>query len=465
MLKGMMQRFAAGVLAKSYGNGAWLPYGENIPKDWPTNFWQLDYQGGGDDASRFGPVYACINVIAQEMSRIPIEHQRLNDDGSVNKVLDRAPARLFRKPNHYQTLSDWMLYLMWSLLLNGNSYHLAQRNNRNEVVALYPINPRAVWPHITPPFHDAPLGEIFYRIAKDPTTDLAGSDLDEQNNVWVPQRDMLHVRLASTKHPLIGESPLIAAAQAANTGMKITTQVNRFFGNASRPSGILTHPKTLSADAASRLKQAFVNATQGTTFGAPVVLQEAMTWTPMSMSAVDAELINSYKLTERQVAQSFRVPSFLLGDTEKSTFSSVESLLRFFTQTGIGFYADHLEKSLETFLGLPMNERIHFDTEGAMLRGDLKERMDALKTAVQGGVLTVNEARHHEHLPPVEFGDSPRMQMQMVPLSYGAILQPPVPSGAVTPEPPALPAPDEADEPEESVVEASMRLLTYVRSD
>ena len=353
-----------------------------------------------------------------------------------------------------------MLYVMYSLLTRGNAYCIAHRNNRNEVIALYPLNPRAVWPYITPPLEDSPMGEVYYRVSKDPTTDLAATDLDEEGSVWVPQRDMLHIRLFSNKHPLIGEAPLAVAAQAANTGHKINTQVSNFFGNASRPSGVLTHPKTLSGDAATRLKQAFVNATQGATFGAPVVLQEGMTWTPMSMTAVDAELINSYKLSERVIAQTFRVPPFLLGDTEKSTFASVESLLRFFTQTGIGFYADHLEKSLIAFLNLPMNERIHFDTEGAMLRGDLKERMEALKTAVQGGVLTPNEARQFENLPPVEFGDSPRMQQQMVPLSYGAALQPDTP--------PALPQPEPTDEPddedEESVVEASMRLLEYVRS-
>ena len=455
-----VQRAAANILTKAWGPGTWLTAGSPVPKDWPSNYWQSDYANNhGGDPESFGPVFACINIISQEMARIPIEHQRINDDGSVMRVLDRAPARLFRKPNHYQTVSDWMLYIMYSLLTRGNAFCLAHRNNRNEVIALYPLNPRAVWPYITPPLEDSPMGEVYYRVSKDPTTELAATDLDEENSAWVPQRDMFHVRLFSNKHPLIGEAPLAVAAQAATTGHKINTQVSNFFGNASRPSGVLTHPKTLSGDAATRLKAAFVNATQGTTFGAPVVLQEGMTWTPMSMSAVDAELVNSYKLTERQVAQIMRVPSFLLGDTEKSTFSSVESLLRFFTQTGIGFYADHLEKAFIAFFNLPMNERIHFDTEGAMLRGDLKERMEALKTAVQGGVLTVNEARQFENLKPVEFGDSPRMQQQMVPLEYGARMQPdPIPA----PEPP--PADDEEEEDEESVVEASMRLLEYVRS-
>lgn len=459
-LKSWSEKRAAKTLEKSFGSGAWMPYGSNIPKDWPMNYWQMgrDIGDAPRDPSKFGPVFACINIISQEMARIQIEHQRINEDGSVMKVLDRAPARLFHKPNHYQTASDWMLYLMHSLLTNGNAYCFAVRNNRNEVSALYPINPRSVSVYVAPGTSTDPMGEIFYRVSKDPTTDLIGTDLDEDNNVWIPQRNMLHIRLFSTRHPMIGESPLVAAAMGANTGMKITEQQNRFFGNASRPSGVLTHPKSLSIEATQRLKQSFINATQGASFGEPVVLQEAMTWEPLTMNAVDAELINSYKLTERQIAQIFRVPPFLLGDTDKSTFASVESLLRFFSQTGIGFYADHIEKALAQFFNLGQNERIHFDIDQAMLRGDMKERMEGLKTAVQGGVLTVNEARRFEHLPPVEFGDSPRMQQQMVPLSYGENVQPN--------SPPALPAPEpEDDEDDESVIEASYRLLSVVRAE
>jgi len=462
-LQSWSDKRAAKRLEKAYGAGVWAPFGSNIPKDWPTNFWQMgqDVPHISSDPAKFSPVFSCINIISQEMSRIPIEHQRIDESGSVVRVLDRAPARLFHKPNHYQTISDWMLYVMYSLLTNGNSYSLAIRNNRNEVTALYPLNPRSVWPYVTPANSDSPMGEIYYRVSKDPTSELSGADLDEDNNAWVPQRNMLHARLFSIKHPLIGQSPLEVAAAAADTGMKITSQVNRFFGNASRPSGVLTHPKTLSESAVSRLKQSFLNATQGNSFGAPVVLQEAMSWTPMSMSAVDAELVNSYKLSEKAIIQIFRLPSFLLGDNEKTTFASVESQLRFFSQTNIGFYADHLEKVLGAFFNLPPSERIHFNIEEAMLRGDMKERMDALKTAVQGGVLTVNEARQREHLPPVEFGDSPRMQQQMVPLSYGENMQPDTAPSVPALEPPS-PEPTSEDE---SVVEASYRLLRAVRGE
>jgi hypothetical protein len=110
---------------------------------------------------------------------------------------------------------------------------------------------------------------------------------------------------------------------------------------------------------------------------------------------------------------------------EKATFQNVESLSRFFLQSALGFYIDHLEDAFSTFFNLPDGERIHFDVETALLRGDIESRMNAYSKAIQNGVFSPNDARRRESLPPVENGDEPRVQQQLVPLSYGMLIQPP----------------------------------------
>ena len=53
---------------------------------------------------------------------------------------------------------------------------------------------------------------------------------------------------------------------------------------------------------------------------------------------------------------------------------------------------------------------------------------------LSNGVMTINEVRALENLPPVEGGDVPRMQMQNVPISQAGLLPP---TGANAPsEPP-----------------------------
>ena len=179
-----------------------------------------------------------------------------------------------------------------------------------------------------------------------------------------------------------------------------------------------------------KIKERFMELTTNNHTGEPLVLAEGMDWTQLQMTAVDAELIESYKLTERQIFQIYRVPTFLGGDLENATLNNVESLTRFYLQSCLGFYVDHLEEAFTSFFDLSAKEQILFDLERALLRGDLKERMDAYGKGVQNGVLAPNEARERENLPPVEHGDLPRVQQQLVPLEYGTQLQPPTPGAA-----------------------------------
>jgi HK97 family phage portal protein len=402
--------------------------------------WQRNLVVGKHGAESFGPVYTCTAIISQEMARLPIQHYRTMPDQRRVLVTNKAVSRVFRKPNQYQTKSDFMLWMLRSMLLDGNAYAVAKRNDRYEVESLHPVNSKSMWPYIVD-------GEVYYRFGDQTVQELAQLEEDQ----WYPQRDVLHIRMHCPNHPLVGETPITAAMFPIAAGREINKNVAEFFHNMSRPSGILRHPGSLDEVGITRIKKRFLELTKNNNTGEPLVLQEGMDWKSLTMSAVDAELIASYKLTERQVAQVFRIPPFLLGDLEKATFQNVESLSRFFVQSSLGFYVDHIEDSFGSFFNLPPDEYIHFDVEAALLRGDLKERMEAYAKGVQNGVITPNEARAREALPPKEFGDEPRVQQQLVPLSYGEGLQPPG-----MPEPVPDDSPKMLDETEEQFLAASI---------
>jgi hypothetical protein len=79
------------------------------------------------------------------------------------------------------------------------------------------------------------------------------------------------------------------------------------------------------------------------------------------------------------------------------------------------------------------------------LRSSMKDRIAALAQGVQGGIYAPNEARAVEELPAVEFGEEPRVQQQVVPLSAAAAIPAlPGPGGAppAAPSEPDLPAAD-----------------------
>ena len=110
--------------------------------------------------------------------------------------------------------------------------------------------------------------------------------------------------------------------------------------------------------------------------------------------------------------------------------------MRFWHQTGLGFALNHIEQSFDKLFdlkGVPQ-EYIEFDVAG-LLRTNERDRIEMLARAVQGGIYSPNEARAAEDLDAVPWGDEPRVQQQVVPLSAVANI-----SAAPGPEaPPSAP--------------------------
>jgi hypothetical protein len=105
----------------------------------------------------------------------------------------------------------------------------------------------------------------------------------------------------------------------------------------------------------------------------------------------------------------------------------------FWLATSLGFILNHIEQSFDRLFNLngTPEEYVEFDTE-ALLRSNQKDRIDMLVRAVQGGIYSPNEARNQEGLDSVAYGDEPRVQQQVVPLSAAAAI-PVAPSPAAPP--------------------------------
>src|SRR5262249_11444924 len=154
--------------------------------------------------------------------------------------------------------------------------YAGQRNARGEVKSLHVLNPYRVVPLITPG-----TGEVFYRCGEDYLAGLVNDQL-------VPERDMIHHRLPLLPgYPLIGVTPIYAAAASSALGLKILQDSQQFFGNASRPSGVLTTPQNMSEDNQARTKQEWDTAYRGAEFGKVAVLVGGMQWQPLTITAQD----------------------------------------------------------------------------------------------------------------------------------------------------------------------------------
>jgi HK97 family phage portal protein len=409
------------------GAGYPLPVtGGWIPNNWPWNWWQQ-----GRDPVRFGEsstVHACIDAYAQTIASLPGYHYELTGDGG-RKALEKTPlAKFLRYPNSYQTRSDFMLNLVKQLLYNGNAYAIALRDNKGLIDSVHIVDSKSTMPYIEPETQ-----MIFYGIGSNPLMPKDGLD------VLVPFDDVLHIRLYTPHHPLIGVSPLrnLAASIASNNA--ILGHQATFFSNMSRPSGVLTTDEKLSRDQMLQLREAWEAQSQGINSGRIPILSSGLRWESMSINSQDSQLIDAYRMGVEEIARAFRVPLPLIGDNRNNTYNNVEQLVNTWLAMGLGFVLEHIERAFDKLFAIPANQHTNFDTD-TLMRTDFKGRIEALAKAVTNGIYSPNEARMRERLPSVSFGDEPRVQAQNVPLSAAGK----IPEAA--PPAPAAPTPDLQDD-------------------
>jgi len=376
------------------------------------NWWQLGYDPVGA-STRSAMVEACVSAYAQTIAMCPGDHWRLDAKGGRNRVTTSALSRVLRYPNDYQSISDFMLNLVRSLFLDGNAYALALRNDRYEVDELHLMDPNFSRPQL------AVTGDVFYTLGGNQVIDrrITGP-------LIVPQRDVLHVKLHSTRArppwPLVGETPLVAALPDIAAASAITDQQINFYLNQARPSAVLSTDQVLDKDQVMFLRDRWDEQVKGLGSGGTPILTAGLKVQPWAIGGKDAQIADMMKITEQHIALAFRVPLQILG-LGGPTYGSTELLMQSWIATGLGFAINHVEEAFGVLFQLKgqPDEYVEFDTE-ALLRSALKDRIDALVRGVQGGVYSPNEAREREGLDAVKFGDEPRVQQQVVPLSAAA---------------------------------------------
>jgi len=359
--------------------------------------WQAGAEITKADMLAHGAVYACVSLIASDIGKLPI-----NVTKSQNGIWAKTDSQLdslLRQPNSYQNRAQFFSAWIVSKMLHGNAYVFKVRDAYGRVIGLKLLDPQKV--KILVSEDDS----VFYQIN-------GGTALQRNGDVLtIPAREMIHDRGICLNHPLIGVSPITAAALAAGQGIAIQQASSKFFANGSKPSGVLTAPGTITDEVALRLKAHWDAKYSGENAGKTAVLGDGLHFESMSMTAVDSQLLEQLQFTDKQVCTAFGVPAWKIGIGEMPTYNGSEAGQLHYYQTTIQSLLEQLELSLDIGLELPTDQRHEFDTN-ELLRLDTATRFDSYAKAIGAGWMAPNEARKREGLLPVEGGDSPLIQQQ-----------------------------------------------------
>ena len=439
---------------KQFGAPFMLPVGSSgIPPNWPANWWQLGYDPLRPSGSAV--VYACRQAYAQTISMCAGTHWQSDGKGGRDRVSTSALSRILKKPNTYQSPTDFFLYLTDCLYGEGAAFGLALRNNRFEISEIHLMDPARCWPRV------APNGEIFYTLAGNEVVErlFAGNT---QLLEAVPARDVLHVRLPDRRNPLQGCSPLQAALLEVAVSNAMVGQALAYAANQGRPSGVIQTDASFhnNPEAVERLRAKWNEHTQGINAGGTPILTDGLKWAPTIVNSRDAQLAEMLQVSDQRIATAYRVPLPLLSlMAGVGPQASTESLMGFWVSTGLGFSANLIEDAFGRVFALGgwPDDYLELDLE-ALLRANFRDRIEGLARGVQGGIFSPNEARAKEDLRAMPFGDEPRVQQQVVPLSAWDKAPPATPAPEAPPSAePAGPAdePADAEKAADQIIEAA----------
>lgn len=422
---------AAPVLAQADNRGGWW----GIVKEAFTGAWQQNVEVKLDTVLTYSAVFRCISLISSDIAKMRLRLVAQDSDGIWNETANAAFSPVLRKPNRTQNRIQFFTTWMESKLIHGNTYVLKERDGRGVVVALHVLDPNRVKPLV------APDGSVYYQLNRD---DLAGVD-DFDAAVPVPASEIIHDRWNTIYHPLVGTSPIYACGLAAVQGIRIQNNSAQFFGNGSNPGGILTAPGAIADDTAKRLKDHWDKNYTGANVGKVAVLGDGLKYEPMSVKAVDAQLLEQLKWTAETVCSVFGVPAYKIGVGSPPAYNNIEALDAQYYAQCLQIHIESIELALDEGLALPAPYGTEFDLD-TLLRMDTATQIKTWSEGVRGGLIKPDEGRAKIGLRPTPGGDAVYLQQQNYSLAAlakrDALADP---FGTAAPEPVA-PADDDAAE-------------------
>lgn len=412
------------------GVGQWFTIHDIYP-----GAWQQHVRVSTATVAESWAVYGCVTLIANDISKMPARVMQWDEAQRIWVPTLLRPV--LRKPNHFQTRIEFFRCWVFSLLLYGNTYVLKERDQNGFVSALYVLDPQRVTPLV------APDGGVYYRLNNDNLNGIP------EASITVPASEIIHDRINTLWHPLIGVSPISACGSAAMQALAIQDNSTKFFQNMSRPSGILTAPGAISDATAARIKQHWDENFTGKNAGKVAVLGDGLSYQQMTITATDAQLIEQLKFTGEMICAVFHVPPYKLGLGPMPTVNNTGLLNQQYYDQGLQPIVESMELRLDEGLELPRNQEVWFD-ESAILRMDQASRFESYNKAIGGGWMAPNEARRAEDMPPVEGGDSPYIQQQN--FSLAALAKRDANDPFAKPEPAQAPSePEEVDQTDKAL--------------
>ncbi|MEZ0117822.1 UNVERIFIED_ORG: HK97 family phage portal protein [Heyndrickxia coagulans] len=329
-------------------------------------------------------VYTATKIIASDIASNPIQlttNNIVDANSDLNYLLNV-------KPNDLTDGWHFKFALAANMLLNGNSYARIIRDKQGNPLRLdfLPVSSVSItsdgW-SITYTYRD-----------------------DDGKQIKLSQNDVLHFKFVSYDG-LTGISPLFALKKEIQMQTAGNNTLLSFFKSGVNGSGILkVKGGNLSPEAKANIREKFEEANAGDANSLrTIILDDGFEYTPIEINTKVLELVNNNVYTTKQIAKVFGIPLERFG-MELTNTSSDQANLSYLQNTLSHYFSAFTSELNVKLLSYPQNRvsQFKFDTN-RLLEISTDKLIESLNRAVQGSLMTINEARAKMGLAPIENGD------------------------------------------------------------
>ena len=347
-----------------------------------------------DTALGVATVLSICRVICDGVSQTPWKVYRETERGREPASDHALSELLHRRPNGFQTSFEFRESLMLHLLLNGNAFAFKNRvGSQRQLAELIPIDTRV---EVT---QNRDLS-LTYRVYN-----REGQYRD------FPQDAIWHLRGPSW-NGWQGMETVSLAREAIGLSIALERAHSSLHKGGAQISGVLSVEEYIGpdkfAELADWLKEYQIG---GSRHGQPLVMDRGAKFTPMAMTGVDAQHLETRRHQIEEICRAFRVMPIMVGLSENNTsYASVEQMFIAHVVHTLAPWLERLEQSADVNLLSPEDRAAGYYTKfspNALMRGAAADRSEFYSSALgRGGHgtawMTVNEVRRLEDMPALD---------------------------------------------------------------
>ena len=376
--------------------GSWSPLFSGLNNSKAAELLGLSYS----TYDRAHTVYSCVDRITSRARRCPWVLQQHDRDDKLESVPPPDPlAVVLRTPNTYQGAGELREVVIRSLLLTGEAFVLPIYDGMR-VASLHVIP----WSAITIPL-------VKLSLAKAPVVSyhLASAGVTLRNIPGRPPQ-LIHLRINPLPgFPPRGRSPVglhadLAAVEVAgseHTGRRLTQGVTAHLA-------LIAETEEAKNASPSMVQQVVQSANQQlaglANVGAVTAPPPGFTFKPIEISNRNMQFLETQKYTREQICGLYNVPTPLVGDLSKATYSNMRIILSSFQRESVNPLLEVVDGAFTSALCWDRTDQVITSDTSRVAVSDplLTARERAIQ--VENGVLSVEQWREMDEIEQDEGG-------------------------------------------------------------